>query len=445
MFQWMYAFILDSSEVYSMKKNYIFILFFFVLNSFLAAQLNRAQMWAITLTGIMTEVNNSSRSSLNASAMDARGRDTWLRVLIRDWEINNREELLETLDRMENGGHTASLREIQEIINELSYARSEAEAVAIMNKYRWDQTKYNRFLYVSSNWNSFHSRTIRAWDLGRNISLCRWGYNVGYLSEEEAWEIIFHYARIVQSMYNSWEEYGYDYFMGRLFWASSFGEEEDYFNRTQPIYDRLINSYWSWFDWFIDLYQGETENPPVRTIRFLEPEDNDGNIQFLTNDLALHGRTITHFTPNTSEDPNIYEIRVKRIMGNEGVGHGLIFCANDSEGDSNSYYIVYININGNFVVQKMAGGRLVNLGEFSMGFGRVSHNLFTGFNVYNTIRVERTDNEDGASFRLYLNSNLTAEFDDPDPLTGNGAGMVVYIHREREMFPHIPVDVRFYF
>ncbi|MDR2176588.1 MAG: DUF1266 domain-containing protein, partial [Treponema sp.] len=73
------------------------------------------------------------------------------------------------------------------------------------------------------NWNIFNDRNILAWDLGRNIALCRWGYDVGFLSEEEAWEKIMYYAKLIQPLYKSWEEYGYDYYMGRVFWASGFG------------------------------------------------------------------------------------------------------------------------------------------------------------------------------------------------------------------------------
>jgi len=58
------------------------------------------------------------------------------------------------------------------------------------------------------SWNIYQYLTIKAWDLGRSISLCRWGYNVGFITEDEAWARIFRIARIIQPLYRSWEGYG---------------------------------------------------------------------------------------------------------------------------------------------------------------------------------------------------------------------------------------------
>jgi hypothetical protein len=52
-----------------------------------------------------------------------------------------------------------------------------------------------------------------------------WGFDTGFLIEQEAWEKIMYYARMIQPLYTSWEEYGTDYCAGRLFWSSDFGGE----------------------------------------------------------------------------------------------------------------------------------------------------------------------------------------------------------------------------
>jgi hypothetical protein len=155
-----------------MRKYLVLIVVFLVFNPSLFAELTKAQMWAISLTGIMTEINTSNRNSLNASTMDERGRNTWLTTLKRDWSITTREELLETLDTMENGGHAASFKEIQEIIHDISSTKNESEARTLLSrKYSWNQTKINYLTYVIKNWEQYKNRTIKAWDLGRNISL----------------------------------------------------------------------------------------------------------------------------------------------------------------------------------------------------------------------------------------------------------------------------------
>jgi hypothetical protein len=226
-----------------------------VLDNIITRELTREQSWAIALTGILSELNRSNNNTLSTSWSNYRYRAVWLEVLRRDWGITTKEELLETLDNIENGRHSASLREIQLIIYEVSTARNDSEALAILNKYPWDQTKINRFNYVVQNWEVYYNRTIRAWDLGRNISLCRWGFDVGFFTEDEAWEKIMYYAKIIQPLYNSWEEYGYDYLMGCLFFASGLGEPSRYQEDTIPIYERLISRNGLWYnrEWSIDL------------------------------------------------------------------------------------------------------------------------------------------------------------------------------------------------
>lgn len=212
-------------------------------------QLNREQLWAIALTGIMTELNKDSHTTLNSNLLNRWNKAVYLRILRRDWDINSREEFLETLNTMEYDGHSARLEYIKKIINDV------VNKSLPPDKYELDQVGYNRLLYTAKNWESYKDRTILAWDLGRNIALCRWGYDVGYLNENEAWAKIMVLAKKIQSLYKSWEEYGTDYLMGRVFWASGFGGEEKYLIETETIYKKLTSTsgYWYNIEWDIEL------------------------------------------------------------------------------------------------------------------------------------------------------------------------------------------------
>ena len=421
-----------------MKKYVVFTAVFLFLNALLSAELTKAQLWAISLTGIMTEVNRSYRNTLNTLALDERGINNNRGTLSRDWEITTREGLLENLDILERGGHAASFREIQEIVFEINKAATEYEVINILNRNTWDQTKLNRFNYIWNNWGQYQSRTIKAWDLGRSISLCRWGYGAGFITEDEAWERIVYIAKLIQPLYNSWEEYGYDYFMGRLFWASGSRSEESYLAATEPIYRKLLDSYWSWLKWDIDLDEPEPTALPVNTRRFFEPDDNDGVLQFRTVDPDMYDKWIWNSLPNHNSDPNIYEGRVKKISGNDDYGFGIVFCVDDTDRNDVMFYRIFISVNGRFTIGKRTKNTYTSLVSW-----RDSSFLYTGFNVYNTLRVERTDYENGVAFRLFINGNLAAAFNDDNPVNGSKAGLAVSVNvMEKEQFPHIPVDVR---
>jgi hypothetical protein len=245
-----------------MKKMFFGLLFIFISSFLVAADLTEGQLWAIRLTGIMTELNRSNHNTLNSFRMSSRNKNRVLEMLKREWEITNKDELLETLKEVENYGHASRLRLIQQIINEeiISMALgNEENVIVITNVDTYDLTywQYNSLRYAISNWDSYRNRSILAWDLGRIVALCRWGYDAGFFTENEAWEKIMYYARLIQPLYNSWEEYGYDYLMGRVFWASGFGESARYYDVTFPIYGRLIkiNGHWYNKEWNVNLIE----------------------------------------------------------------------------------------------------------------------------------------------------------------------------------------------
>jgi hypothetical protein len=411
-------------------------------NTLFSAELTKEQLWAIALTGIMTERNRSSRNTLNADVMNKKNTDKWLEVLKRDWGINNREELLEAIENTGKNGHASALKTIKLIIEEMANSQGQSFTIFdINNKYQLSQKYYNYLKYVISNWSIYKNRTILAWDLGRCISLCRWGYQVGFLTEEEAWEKIMYYAGKIQPLYSSWNDYGYDYYMGRVFWASGFGEDTDYLKQTDPIYKKLLSSYWHKIDWRTDLNASGKNNAEIRTIRYQKPADNDGTLQYLTNDSGNYNKWFSHYFDNPGTDKNIFQGRVKKISGSDNYGFGLLFCVDNSNPDSVSFYRLFITANGQFAVQKRSDGNWASPMPISW---RNSSHIKRGYDVYNHLKVEKIANGGVVTFNIYINDNLSATFTDEAPLKGEKMGLVTSIDvLEKEMFPLIPVDVRF--
>jgi hypothetical protein len=233
-------------------KGRFFCLFLMIsTTACLFAELGEARRWAIALSGIMTELHQASHETLNFRELNGVNKKTYLDLLSRDWGITTREELLEQIPRTELNGSAAALGFIKKIIA----GNKDYSFITMFNKFQLTPRQYNYLKFVIVNWGHYYNRSILAWDLGRIISLCRWGYEVGFLSEEEAWEKIMYYARKIQSLYSSWAEYGLDYYFGRIFWASGFGSDMDYFLPTGEIYQRLLSEGGHWYslDWQVDL------------------------------------------------------------------------------------------------------------------------------------------------------------------------------------------------
>jgi len=103
-----------------MRNRLLFIVLIISCNSFLFAELTKAQFWAISLAGMMTEMNRYNRNTLKMGEMTESNKKIWLELLRRDWGVNNREELLRTMDKTENLGHASSLRQMKQIISEMA-------------------------------------------------------------------------------------------------------------------------------------------------------------------------------------------------------------------------------------------------------------------------------------------------------------------------------------
>ena len=67
----------------------------------------------------------------------------------------------------------------------------------------------------------FLSADIFAWDFGRCIVVVRSAYDCGFVSEEDAWEIIEVIGRAAGKHYVSWKDLAAGYLIGRAMWAGS--------------------------------------------------------------------------------------------------------------------------------------------------------------------------------------------------------------------------------
>jgi hypothetical protein len=423
-----------------MKSRLLFVVLIIACGQFLFAELSKAQFWAISLAGMMTEMNEYNRNTLKMGETTEFNKKSWLELLKRDWDVSNREELLERLNTTENEGHASSLQQMKQIINEM--ANQGFSVFDIFRKYRLADYEYNRLKFTIANWNMLRDRTLMAWDLGRNISLCRWGYSVGFLEEEEAWEKIMYYAKKIQLFYNSWKEYGTDYFMGRLFFGSGSGRDITYLLQTAPLYDTVTTNLWSHLEWYTNLSPEakDADGEDAQTIRYRKPADNDGALQFMTNDPSYYNKWMPLYSDNPDADPNIIQCSVKKISGDDNYGFGILFNVDDSDSAKISFYRLFITVKGTFTVQKMIAGKWAD----SPIKWRDSSVLEKGYNVYNHIMVKRTEGNGSATFNVFFNKALAATFVDKEPLNGVRIGLVTSVNVvEKEMFPHIPVDVRF--
>ena len=218
------------------------------------------KQWALGCAAVLTERNYDSHTLLAGRPLTEQGKLAAQKLLSGAWDVNNRVELLETLACLRDEGHRADFEEIGESIEPLppqiyKYLLSSANEPEVINKLR----------IVREYYASLGDKSLCGWDYSRAICLCRWGYTVGYLSEEEAWGWILPLARLLQERFDSWEDLGENYLIGRRFWSYQETKKEGW--RYEDAVQRLLDmrdSPWNRYPWDLDLSEGDdspSDNP----------------------------------------------------------------------------------------------------------------------------------------------------------------------------------------
>ncbi|MBI9097688.1 MAG: DUF1266 domain-containing protein [Spirochaetaceae bacterium] len=209
------------------------------------------KIWLVALPAIIMSKNNSNLDTLEVMEISDDSTAVWKTVLSRDWGIQNREDLLERISHMEYSGHNDTFLSLRKLIQE--YDNLPVEDIVKVEPLSEKQKNY--YSFMRNNSDEYGKIDLVAWDLGRMTSLIRWGYQVGFLTENESWNMLLYFGNKIQQYYNSWEEYGEAYRLGRIFWASGFGEEDKYRESTNPIVEELLaeNGFWNKLKWKVSL------------------------------------------------------------------------------------------------------------------------------------------------------------------------------------------------
>lgn len=214
------------------------------------------KLWALATCAVLTESNRRRHDMLGGCERTPEEIKAWQESLAKWWGDNNREDLLETLIWIEDGGHR---KEFDEMAAGLS-AVTPAQLASIKMRVAADPSMSNKVEVVLKYKDDFGRKSIAAWDYDRYVSLCGWGYIAGYLSEEEAWQKIMPAARLLQKTFDSWKDLGNNHVVGREFWSWKHTQERG--NLTRQCYEKLqtdSSSPWVLLKWNTDL------SPPRET------------------------------------------------------------------------------------------------------------------------------------------------------------------------------------
>lgn len=121
-------------------------------------------------------------------------------ILREDWSIDGREALLAEIEDIRAGANNQAFLENARKVKDMTAAQAKAYARGNeVDKYMWPQTRA-----LWKKWGS--KKGIAAWDLCRSSDLAQWGYTAGYLTYDEAMDIVSASARELCKTFSSWDE-----------------------------------------------------------------------------------------------------------------------------------------------------------------------------------------------------------------------------------------------
>jgi hypothetical protein len=258
---------------------------------------------ALAFGAILDSQNGEAHSRLVRQADPAerlkREADT-KELIASSWGIHNRDELLDTLAKLQSGkfGQRGGFWEIRQRLLE-GRMENYLRVITALSSENYDGA--SAFI-VATHLGPIHRNAlpITAWDFGRYINVCRWGVECEWITEQEAWDRILPAARLLQASYSSWEEFAADYLLGRNFWNPQTAADNDTIRYTVALLRLPPSGLWSTIDWNESLGTGDTLHDALGEKLLDHHEDPDP--------LAVPLDQVPHTNPliimrNTSVDP----------------------------------------------------------------------------------------------------------------------------------------------
>jgi len=208
------------------------------------------KQWALATCGVLTERNRGRHDLLGTCEKTEANAAKQQRLLKKWWDIENRRDLLDSLKWVQDGGH----REGFEAMGARLTSLSPQELSALEAQTNNDPQQRNQIAIVFKHYRALGDKSLKGWDYSRYVALCGWGYVAGYLSEKEAWDRIMPMARLIQKTFDSWEELGRNYLIGRAYWSLAQTQKSgDLYRRAVKQLCSRPNSPWIKLPWNLDL------------------------------------------------------------------------------------------------------------------------------------------------------------------------------------------------
>lgn len=220
------------------------------------------QSRALATAALLAQVKGLDLHTLGGAVPGPRTQKLAQKRLRAAWQIEDAEDMEESLEWLMESGHRKEFHQQIGIIQHWNEEETNTYLAEVSaGKYGLDSPEEqdeerHRILMAQQNIHGLRGTSFMAWDYLRAIDLCREGFLAGYMESEAVWSQIYSLAQVLQSRYESWEQMGRAFLVGHEYWSVVQHQTEG------PAYQRALalllnnpDSYWNQIPWESSLYQ----------------------------------------------------------------------------------------------------------------------------------------------------------------------------------------------
>jgi hypothetical protein len=169
-------------------------------------------------------INSEQVTAYSDSLTTGLSRGRILEGLAEAWDINNQEDAYSVIDWLQKGGHRVYYSEIYPLLKmppeegnkqiEAIFGEAAPKALQFANNLTECIAARGNNEFAAFNDENM-KKGILAWDLGRLVVIARMCFDIGYIDEETAWNIIRGVYEAATKEYQNWKELAISYLIGR--------------------------------------------------------------------------------------------------------------------------------------------------------------------------------------------------------------------------------------
>ena len=194
--------------------------------------------WFNASNAILIAVNEWDYQLYGGLAADEVGQEIAKQILEDSWDVTDKNSADETLDWLLTEGHRIDFVYDMEVLEEEGMGEVEPEDRAAFLLEYFDISEEGAEFYAAwyGKYEEKYEDAASGWDYNRALSQIANFYLAGYYTLEEALDASLQVAQMIQSSFDSWDDYMESYLTGYEYWAEESSDER------REVYENLKNA-----------------------------------------------------------------------------------------------------------------------------------------------------------------------------------------------------------